>query len=61
MGVSRLFKNKVREIWEKWMTDNMHTTIKSGRGGVICLNSYAKEAEYVKDTWDAVTELKDVF
>lgn len=43
------------------MTDNMHMTLKSGGGGVICLNSYAKEAEYVKDTWDAVTELKDVF
>ena len=51
LTVNRVFKSKVRERWERWMSEGLHSFTKTGR---MRKATYADVANWVKDAWDAV-------
>ena len=53
LTVNRSFKSKMREQWEKWMEDGVHTYTKSGR---ICRVDLKEICNWIKTAWNSVTK-----
>lgn len=60
VGVSKSFKNKIQNLWEKFMTKRQYNYIKNGK---MYHASYAKICEYIKWSWNEISQktIKNAF
>lgn len=52
LGINRSFKCRIRNLWEKWMSDGIHSYTKSGKQRRA---SYSEVCKWVKEAWEEVS------
>ena len=51
ISVNRSFKAKIREQWEKWMVEGIHTYTATGK---MRRASYSEVCEWIVKAWEAI-------